>query len=54
MSLFHRHKWKESERLYAPPATTFAFGVTTIVLKCEECGDLKTIQAVGKSSEGVR
>ncbi len=54
------HQWKEYERLKAqPPASItvergdantmerLAFGVTSIVLACEKCGDRKVIEIKG-------
>lgn len=62
MSLFHRHKWAEKERFYAPPGQgkfeieralpelleRLAFGITIILYKCE-CGEIKTVEILGQS-----
>ena len=64
MGLFGcEHKWKEAERFYAPPVherfemegagagdivQRMAFGVTTIVSKCETCGDIQKHEILGK------
>lgn len=61
----HRHSWIEHERFYAPPssykweatrmsedlAQKLVFGLTTIVLLCEKCGDRKTMEIFGKRGE---
>ena len=60
MTLFHCHKWRETERIHARTAANhkfercseymyerLTFGVTTIVLTCEGCGDKKTVEVLG-------
>jgi hypothetical protein len=60
MRLFHRHEWKEQERMIAGPRTFKAstalvseyclerlcFGVTTILFRCD-CGAVKTVEMLG-------
>lgn len=58
--MFHMHRWKEVRRVLTPSvyglqttkvSTEFAhelsFGFTTIELRCQACGDVKTVKAVG-------
>lgn len=66
--MFHRHLWKERERLTSPRlqitnvekfqmsermAERLLMGVTTIVLRCEHCGDLKSVEILGSSYAGA-
>jgi len=62
INLWHIHQWLEAERAYAPPvcgefksgsltqelARMVLFGCTTIILRCKECGALKTTSIPGK------
>lgn len=64
MCLFHR--WKETERFYAPPVgrevavrgksaqdrlERFLFGVTTLKLECGcGCGAVKLLEILGRAS----
>lgn len=59
--LCHRHYWAEDHRVFASTTTTelsvkgtsdetvqrLMFGVTTIMLKCSTCGELKTVEVLG-------
>lgn len=61
--MFHKHKWVELERFWAPsrenvkiPAwvleesmTQIFFGVTTILYKCSICPKIKTVEVLGQS-----
>jgi len=60
MKLFHRHgPWKEVGRTFSPGAVTvkghmttrdaeaLLAGFTTVELRCEECGQVKTKRFVG-------
>lgn len=63
MKLFHKHKWVEKERFYAPPDRSswdakrptqefleaIFFGLTTILYECQGCGKLKTVKVIGQS-----
>jgi len=58
--IWHQHAWSEYTRSYAAPITgTFKnaepdlsarllFGITTIFLRCHKCGDIKTVEALGR------
>ena len=61
MNCFFSHNWVEVRREFNPPSkrggnglsevliNKLAFGFTVIELKCQKCGDIKTIEFVGKS-----
>ena len=61
--MFHLHKWVEAERFETHANDSvrmqassmsehlferLTFGVTTITLRCEHCGDLKTVEVLGR------
>ncbi len=61
--MFHRHKWREIQRVYSPPRLEgvtsleipsreiferIVHGFMTIELRCEECGDLKIVTTLGE------
>lgn len=59
--MFHRHRWREMQRVYTGPSTIklgglecsehmaerMMFGVTTILQSCETCGELKNHEVLG-------
>ena len=60
--IFHRHKWEEKSTTVVEPLVSKAVGeismteslfrklisdTTTYVLRCKDCGDLKTIESMG-------
>lgn len=51
--MWHTHRFTETERVYAPPATPHAIkvkaalGVTTIISSCCICGKLQTVEVLG-------
>ena len=61
IGLLHRHTWEEQERIIAAPIyiagvkletdsmtlKKLAMGITSIVLVCPSCGDLKTVEVLG-------
>lgn len=55
MSLFHRHRWQEQERVFCPPPQPtlivlmreYVFGVTVFRMKCLSCGDRKAVEMIG-------
>jgi len=60
--MFHKHKWVELERFWAPPREgvkaqwitqeemgRLCFGVTTILYECSDCSKRKTIEVLGQS-----
>lgn len=61
--MFHKHKWDEMERFYAPPSNLIGRlkncepllfqqlqqGFTTIRFECTVCGKIKTEEILGKS-----
>ena len=61
MTLGHSHTWLEVRRSYSPPlwgskwqgnltvefSKMIAFGITSIELRCADCGDIKVTEAVG-------
>ncbi len=62
MILFHRHRFTECARTYAPPLPVqyvqhdwpgrcAQHGVTTLTFRCTHptCGKLKTVQMLGKA-----
>jgi hypothetical protein len=57
---FHRHRWVEQHRTFVPPNVNVnfeggtrqfgemvVFGFTTVELRCERCGALKTYRVLG-------
>lgn len=62
MNCFFFHSWKLDHAAYAPPregnlnvtgasethAERLVFGVTTEIYRCQKCGDVKTIEYLGK------
>lgn len=68
MALFHSHQWVEQSRHSVPPVSMgvkvkwcserfmerMVCGVTVIVLRCADCGDLKTIEMIGDAKPGPR
>jgi hypothetical protein len=57
---FHRHEWVIVSKTYAPPvrmgsvqrisehlAERFMAGVTTALLRCATCGDVKAVEMLG-------
>ena len=58
----HEHSWKETERIICPPINMaggsisgylpytverLVWGITTIVLTCEKCGDKRYVEMKG-------
>lgn len=65
MRWFHKHEWTERERIVGEGvkntvkitnATPYdverlVFGVTTVVFECKGCGELQTVEAVGRKEQ---
>jgi len=59
--MFHKHKWVELERFYAPPTRVvglvperelsewLCFGVTTILFQSEDGSKFKRVPIIGQS-----
>lgn len=57
-----KHQWVETDRRRFPPTVRsfkagsmedtdfllkFTYGITTVELKCSECGDIKSVEMIG-------
>lgn len=60
MKLWHRHHWREASRHHVPAieradiwlvdppeVQRMLFGFTVIILQCDECGQMKSLEVKG-------